>query len=394
MIKNIKIAVFNFSSVAGGSSTVANTLVKIYGQCCEVVRFSVYGESVRKFKLNRLLHRIDNLLSLIFFFSYRNISLNIIPTSNAKFVNRLSAHVIHFHWVHFNFFSFWDIAKIRKPIVWTLHDSWIVNEFQHLDTGKVRLFPRLINRINRAKLTCLQQANLHLVCPSQWLFNKVTATGYFPVSKIYQVYNPVDMDFWKNEKYLRTFEFVNSEEEINLLFVSNEKLENVNKGFSMLLKIAAKALTKRITIKFNVVSPLPETVQTDISEAFIFHGKKNAEDLQKMYCKTDMVIMSSLSENLPTVLIEALACSCPVVAYKTGGIPEIVSDGENGKLVTSYESDDFLDAILEVKTNLAGYKLKTRKSVVAKFDYDSAKKAYFDIFKKLHDDIGCDSSQE
>jgi glycosyltransferase involved in cell wall biosynthesis len=113
-----------------------------------------------------------------------------------------------------------------------------------------------------------------------------------------------------------------------------------------------------------------------------------------MYREADMVIMPSLSENLPTVLIEALACSCPVVAYKTGGIPEIVIDGENGKLVTTYDPDSFLNAILEVKNDLANYKAKTRKSVDTKFDYDSVKYAYFDIFNKLRDDINCDSGQK
>jgi glycosyltransferase involved in cell wall biosynthesis len=47
----------------------------------------------------------------------------------------------------------------------------------------------------------------------------------------------------------------------------------------------------------------------------------------------DLVVMSSVTEGLGTSLLDAMACSRPIVATRAGGIPEIVEDGVNGLLV-------------------------------------------------------------
>jgi glycosyltransferase involved in cell wall biosynthesis len=47
----------------------------------------------------------------------------------------------------------------------------------------------------------------------------------------------------------------------------------------------------------------------------------------------DVFAMSSVTEGLGTSLLDAMACSRPIVATRAGGIPEIVEDGRNGVLV-------------------------------------------------------------
>ena len=47
----------------------------------------------------------------------------------------------------------------------------------------------------------------------------------------------------------------------------------------------------------------------------------------------DLFAMSSVTEGLGTSLLDAMACSRPIVATRAGGIPEIVEDGVNGLLV-------------------------------------------------------------
>jgi glycosyltransferase involved in cell wall biosynthesis len=47
----------------------------------------------------------------------------------------------------------------------------------------------------------------------------------------------------------------------------------------------------------------------------------------------DLFVMSSVTEGLGTALLDAMACARPVVATRTGGIPEIVADNVTGVLV-------------------------------------------------------------
>lgn len=60
----------------------------------------------------------------------------------------------------------------------------------------------------------------------------------------------------------------------------------------------------------------------------------------------DVLLHASLSEGLPTVLLEAMACGLPVVATDCGGVSEAVSDGVHGFVVGVRESDALAAALL------------------------------------------------
>jgi glycosyltransferase involved in cell wall biosynthesis len=60
----------------------------------------------------------------------------------------------------------------------------------------------------------------------------------------------------------------------------------------------------------------------------------------------DLFVMSSVTEGLGTSLLDAMACARPIVATRTGGIPEIVEDGANGLLVPPRDAGSLAAAIV------------------------------------------------
>src|SRR5262245_20668903 len=60
----------------------------------------------------------------------------------------------------------------------------------------------------------------------------------------------------------------------------------------------------------------------------------------------DLFVMSSVTEGLGTSLLDAMACSRPIVATTAGGIPEVVADGETGLLVPPRDAKALADAII------------------------------------------------
>jgi L-malate glycosyltransferase len=65
----------------------------------------------------------------------------------------------------------------------------------------------------------------------------------------------------------------------------------------------------------------------------------------------DVFVMSSVTEGLGTSLLDAMACSRPIVATRAGGIPEIVEDGATGLLVPTRDARALAQAILDMLRN-------------------------------------------
>ena len=71
-------------------------------------------------------------------------------------------------------------------------------------------------------------------------------------------------------------------------------------------------------------------------------------DVLSLHKAFDIFVMSSVTEGLGTSLLDAMACGKPVVATRTGGIPEVVRDGETGLLVPPRDHDAMAAAIVQL----------------------------------------------
>jgi glycosyltransferase involved in cell wall biosynthesis len=76
-----------------------------------------------------------------------------------------------------------------------------------------------------------------------------------------------------------------------------------------------------------------------------FLGPQPRETVFELLRAADAVVLSSKWENFPHVLVEALAVGTPVIAAATGGVPEIVRDGENGLLVAPEDPEGLAEAM-------------------------------------------------
>ena len=82
-----------------------------------------------------------------------------------------------------------------------------------------------------------------------------------------------------------------------------------------------------------------------------FLGKRG--DVPRLLSAIDLVLMPSHSEGLGLAAIEALAAARPVVAFAVGGLPEVVVDGVNGRLVPPADCEAFASAVVETLRDTA-----------------------------------------
>src|SRR6202012_4330508 len=71
------------------------------------------------------------------------------------------------------------------------------------------------------------------------------------------------------------------------------------------------------------------------------------QDLTEIYNLADVFVTPSVEDNLPNTVMEALACGTPVVAFNTGGIPEMVDHLQNGYLAEFKSSMDMAKGLYE-----------------------------------------------
>lgn len=132
---------------------------------------------------------------------------------------------------------------------------------------------------------------------------------------------------------------------ISLLFLGRLSPE---KGLDVLL--AALARPSAPPVHLDVVGDGPERVALErathaagLTARVIFHGFQ--PDVAPFLAAADALVMPSRREGLPMALIEAVAAARPVVATAVGGIPELVTPGENGELCAPDDADALAAAI-------------------------------------------------
>ncbi len=121
---------------------------------------------------------------------------------------------------------------------------------------------------------------------------------------------------------------------------------------AQLLLIGAGPLSSEIT---HVVR------QLGINENVHFLGSRT--DVLDILHKSNIFVLPSLIEGLPGVLLEAMYCEIPVIAYDVGGISEIITT-ETGDIIEKNEEKAFFQAIIKNIKNPNQLKIKKARQMI------------------------------
>jgi L-malate glycosyltransferase len=123
------------------------------------------------------------------------------------------------------------------------------------------------------------------------------------------------------------------------------------KGLDCFLRGARVIHNQRPNVKFIIAGdgPLKGPLQAiahdnGIERDVLFLGHR--KDSYDILALMDLFVLPSLREGIPMVLLEALALSRPVVASRTGGIPEVIEHGFSGLLVPAGKDDELARACM------------------------------------------------
>lgn len=109
----------------------------------------------------------------------------------------------------------------------------------------------------------------------------------------------------------------------------------------------------------------------------IFTGMLQGEELSQAYASGDIFVMPSESETLGFVVLEAMSSGLPVVAARAGGIPDIISQEQQGSTGYLYNPGDIDDCLSKLKPLLHDQQLretigKAARAEMEKYDWRAA----------------------
>lgn len=213
-----------------------------------------------------------------------------------------------------------------------------------------------------------------IICPSNFL-KETLIKGGLNADKIQAIFNPLETDckFEKptaNDGYLLYLGRLSKEKGVEGL------IKAVN-GTGVKLVIAGSGPEEE-SLKALALSQKESDIE--------FVGYKSGKELDALVDRCKFVCVPSVcSENCPYSVTESLSKGKPVIARKTGGIKELIIDGETGFL---FENDCELKGILEKAFSMPNeeYLLKSEKALAfAKERFDATR--YLAKLKKIIEEI-------
>jgi L-malate glycosyltransferase len=150
------------------------------------------------------------------------------------------------------------------------------------------------------------------------------------------------------------------------------------KGVPYLLEALAKLRNKRKDFVFDIVGDGPDRAEYEataeklgLSDCVTFHGVKTKPEIAHFMRQCDIFVLPSIWENLPCVLIEAMASGARVIATDVGGVRELVNQ-EAGVLIPPRDIQRLEEAMNKMLDNYGNYSSeKIAKYAWEKFGYEA-----------------------
>ena len=284
------------------------------------------------------------------------------------------ADLVHLHWLGEGTLSIEEIGRLPMPLVWTLHDQWAFCGAEHYTSPPmsgetassderfaVGYTPASrppheagpdLNRRTWLRKRRAWSRPIHNVCPSHWLADcarRSTLMGDWPITVIP---NPIDLTVWTpcDQAQARALLDLPADRPL-VLFGAMGGSADPRKGADLLLdalqrlrsQVAGTPLEQLELVVFGQNRPAQPP---DLGFPIHYSGHLHDDlSLRLVYAAADVFVIPSRQDNLPNTGLEAHACGTPVVAFRTGGLAEIVNDRSTGALAEPFKIDSLAEAI-------------------------------------------------
>ncbi len=349
----------------------------------------------------RLNSKIKNLFNL--FLSFDNIQADYWGESIVNESEVKNADVIFLHWTN-SFLSYnaiRELKKLNKKVVFVMHDMWLMTGGCHYDNycagyenGCVTC-PYAHNKVQRyiannsfvRKIKMLDYINPVIISPSDWLAKMAECSKITASYDKHVINNPVDTAIFRPYSDDETIEIkkkygVATSDKL-VVFSAFNATRNKKKGFSYLEKALEGIVEDNLTLL--ICGDKEENNITIIDKVKVKYAGfiRERNSLAKIFSAADVVVAPSKQENYSGVVLEALSCGTPVVAFNVGGMPEIIDHKKTGYIAEYRNVEQLCEGIRYCIVNKKAMSENAREVRLRKNTLETVGKTYTDLIERL-----------
>lgn len=360
-------------------------------------------ESKKQIALSKIYPSIDGMvLNLLYGKNWRKtFSISFTPHDISKTIDEINPDIVNLHWVTDGFLKIEVLQKIRQPIVWSLHDMWAFTGGCHYDLGCGKYIgacgacPALNSHkqrdisswvYKRKKKIYDKLNNLSIVALSKWLGTCAVQSSLLANKRIEILPNGIDIGVFKPVDKITARKILNIPlEKKMVLFGAMNPQGNPVKGYQHLVSALNVISSEQINFLIFGTSH-PQQHMNLRHEAYYLGSFTDDLSLSIIYSAADVVVVPSVQENLSNVIMEALACGTPVVAFNIGGNSDMIEHRQNGYLAEPFNTDDLawgIEWVISEPVQWQSLSVRARESVVEKYSLDKVAFRYKELFVEL-----------
>jgi glycosyltransferase involved in cell wall biosynthesis len=326
-----------------------------------------------------------------------------VPRHIEKSVDSLDPDVIHLHWTGGGFLPVTALARLRRPLVWTLRDMWAFTGGCHysgachrfevacgacpqLRSGKEHDLSRIVRQ---RKERAWANLDLTLVPISRWLAECVRRSGLFPGRAIEIIPNGLDTHVFRPTPKAGARAAWNLPPgKRYILFGALGAVQDRRKGYEKFVEATrylARACwsTRAEILVFGDLAP-DNAGELAIPARFLGHIDDDRR-LAELYAAADVMVAPSLQEAFGKTVIEAMACGTPVVAFDGTGPADIIAHRKTGYLAKAFDARDLANGIawcLAAPDHTEYLGRAARERAESRFDISVIADRYADLYRR------------
>jgi len=323
-------------------------------------------------------------------FKNRSYEVFIVADSESELVKKATENNISVFEISVNSTSFFNISKINKLKRFFIEnkiDTVFFSTSQDMKMASVSAKKAGVRKIIYLRGLAVPVKNTfinkklllnnvtHILVNSQ--ATKQTINQNLKLSEIEKkttvIYHGIDLELLDREKKEHNFII---EREHNEIIIGNAGRLTKQKGQHHFIEIAKYLLYKNINFKIIIAgdgelkNELSQKIkENNLSKNFILAGF--VQNMTAFMNAIDIFALTSEWEGFGYVIVEAMACNKPVVAFDVSSNPEIISKNKTGFLVKDFNNKEFANKIEELVNNkklLSEIGQNGRKSVEKRFE--------------------------